>query len=209
MLVIKYTKEGSAKFISHLDFLRHFSRILRRQGVVLEMSKGFNPHELMYFAPPSSTGLSSIAEYCTIATKQSAENFKENFNEVSLENVCAIYVKEVEKNPNLASIATFAQYEFPCDGVVENRIEEAFGQETFQISFEKKGETVTKEVRNLMKSFEIENNVVKVVLAVGENTLRIDRFLSAIGCDIISKVQKTKLFYNSEDTLKNVDELFV
>ncbi|MEG1519994.1 MAG: TIGR03936 family radical SAM-associated protein, partial [Clostridia bacterium] len=194
MLVIKYTKIGRAKFISHLDFLRHFSRTLRRASVVLEMSKGYVPHELMYFAPPSTTGLTSYAEYCCIATSEKVDGFLEKFNVSAIEGVTALWVREIDKNPNLASKAVYAEYELPYEIELSNKIKSAFDGDKFEITFDKKGEMTTKDVRALMHSYQIGNDKIKVVLAVGENTLRIDRFLNAIGFASLVGVEKTKLF---------------
>ncbi len=66
MLTLKYCKAGSACFISHIDLLRHVSRILRRAGITVNYSQGFNPHALVYFSPPLGVGVSSVAEYLTI-----------------------------------------------------------------------------------------------------------------------------------------------
>jgi radical SAM-linked protein len=64
--VIKFTKESSIKFISHLDLMRTIQRVIRRAALPMEYSKGFNPHMAMSIAQPLSVGVYSDAEYMDI-----------------------------------------------------------------------------------------------------------------------------------------------
>ena len=69
--VLKFTKSGYVKYISHLDLLRLFKRAFKKTGLTLKYSQGFNPHPKMGFAQPLSLGYSSICElieYETIST---------------------------------------------------------------------------------------------------------------------------------------------
>jgi len=54
---IKFNKNKEVAFISHLDFLRTFNRMLMRSGLKLAYSQGFNPHIILSFAQPSSVGM--------------------------------------------------------------------------------------------------------------------------------------------------------
>ena len=64
MIVFKYTKKDGAEYLSHLDMLRHLNKILKRAGVPINYSKGFNPHMSIYMSSPIAVGLCSNAEYC-------------------------------------------------------------------------------------------------------------------------------------------------
>ncbi|MDZ5035507.1 TIGR03936 family radical SAM-associated protein, partial [Clostridium perfringens] len=64
--VIKFTKESSVKFISHLDLMRTIQRVIRRADLPMEYSKGFNPHMALSIAQPLSVGVYSDAEYMDI-----------------------------------------------------------------------------------------------------------------------------------------------
>ncbi|HBV98746.1 MAG TPA: hypothetical protein DEF36_17150 [Desulfotomaculum sp.] len=63
---IRYSKEGAAKFISHLDMLRTFERVVRRAGIPVSFSQGFNPHPRFSFGFPLSVGVSGLEEYVDI-----------------------------------------------------------------------------------------------------------------------------------------------
>ncbi|MDD5944582.1 MAG: TIGR03936 family radical SAM-associated protein [Clostridia bacterium] len=61
---IKYAKGPEMRFVSHLDLMRLFQRAVRRAGIPIGYSHGFNPHQLMSFGNPLSLGMTSVAEYC-------------------------------------------------------------------------------------------------------------------------------------------------
>lgn len=71
--VIKFTKESSVKFISHLDLMRTIQRVIRRANLPMEYSKGFNPHMALSIAQPLSVGVYSDAEYMDIVLVEELE----------------------------------------------------------------------------------------------------------------------------------------
>lgn len=68
--IIRFSKKGMLRFTSHLDMIRFFKRAFSRAGIVLEHSKGFNPHPKMTFAQPLSLGYTGISEILEIETKE-------------------------------------------------------------------------------------------------------------------------------------------
>lgn len=72
--VIRFAKEKDIKFISHLDLMRTIHRVIRRAGLPVEYSKGFNPHMNLSIAQPLSVGVYSKGEYMDIVlTEEVAE----------------------------------------------------------------------------------------------------------------------------------------
>ena len=57
-----FKKTGRAKYTSHLDTVRTFSRALKRSGLPVWYTQGFNPHIYMNFALPIALGYESGAE---------------------------------------------------------------------------------------------------------------------------------------------------
>ena len=64
--LIKFTKEQNIKFISHLDVLKTIQKNIRRAGLPIEFSQGFNPHMNTSIAQPLSVGVYSSGEYMDI-----------------------------------------------------------------------------------------------------------------------------------------------
>lgn len=59
---IWFEKTGEAKYISHLDLMRCFTRAIRRAKIPLWYTEGFNPHPYMQFSLPLSLGMQSVCE---------------------------------------------------------------------------------------------------------------------------------------------------
>lgn len=53
---VRFKKQGSARFISHLDLSRFMQRALKRSGLPIWHTEGFNPHPYVTFALPLSLG---------------------------------------------------------------------------------------------------------------------------------------------------------
>ena len=63
---IKFKKTGVAKYISHLDLNRLFSRAFARAGIAVAHSEGFNPHPKIVFASAISLGTESFCEFVDV-----------------------------------------------------------------------------------------------------------------------------------------------
>ncbi|MCH5184649.1 MAG: DUF2344 domain-containing protein [Oscillospiraceae bacterium] len=64
--VLKYSRGEEIKYISHLDFVRAFARAVRRSGLAMTYSQGFNPHPVISVASPMSVGMTGDGEYLRI-----------------------------------------------------------------------------------------------------------------------------------------------
>ena len=60
---IKFSKNGSLKYIGHLDVMRFFQKVIRRAEIDIAYSEGFSPHMQMSFAQPLGIGVTSDGEY--------------------------------------------------------------------------------------------------------------------------------------------------
>lgn len=69
-LRIRYAKRGRLRFTSHRDFARAFERAVRRSGLPIAFSSGFNPHPKISYSGASPTGAASEAEYLEISLTQ-------------------------------------------------------------------------------------------------------------------------------------------
>ena len=59
---LRFSKTDQAKYISHLDTNRVFSRAFARAKINLWFTEGFNPHPYMSFSLPLSLGVESLCE---------------------------------------------------------------------------------------------------------------------------------------------------
>ena len=75
---IKFAKEGTMKFIGHLDIMRYFQKVMRRADVDIRYSEGFSPHQIMSFAAPLGVGLESRGE-SMVAAADYEVRFREGY----------------------------------------------------------------------------------------------------------------------------------
>lgn len=80
---LKFIKEGTLQYISHLDLQRTFNRIINRACLPVWYTKGFNPHIKMVFSTPLSVGTESVCEYLDIRIdrEMSCEEIMKRLNE--------------------------------------------------------------------------------------------------------------------------------
>ncbi len=81
---VRFSKTGQAKYISHLDINRVFSRALARAKINLWFTEGFNPHPYMSFSLPLSLGVESLCESVDIRIMDAITNseIKDRLNAV-------------------------------------------------------------------------------------------------------------------------------
>jgi len=112
--VIKFSKEGNIRYISHLDLLRLFKRSFKRTGIKLEYSQGFNPHPRMSFAQPLSLGYSSSGEYLEFDTMEPYQT-GEILEKISAIMPDGIDILSCEELPpggkTLAALTEYADYQ--------------------------------------------------------------------------------------------------
>ncbi|MHC1720778.1 MAG: TIGR03936 family radical SAM-associated protein [Clostridiaceae bacterium] len=61
--LIKFTKESEIKFVGHLDLMRTIQRMMKRSGLPIVYSQGFNPHINLSLAQPLAVGVYSGGDY--------------------------------------------------------------------------------------------------------------------------------------------------
>lgn len=149
--LIKFSKGKGIKFISHLDLLRSIQRAIRRSGIPISYSKGFNPHSEFSFATPLSVGTWSIGEYMEIKLdfEMNPEEILARVNDSLPEDIEFLNIVQVsEKFPAPMAVVEAASYEIiivsPSQGVINQDIKDEFikTEKIEVIKSGKKGEKV-------------------------------------------------------------------
>lgn len=111
--VIQFSKQGSMRYISHLDLLRLFKRSFKRMGMSLEHSQGFNPHPKMSFVQPLSLGFTSRSEYLEVETMDEfeCERIVSLLNEAMPQGITVLFCRQLPKTKRtLAATVEFGSY---------------------------------------------------------------------------------------------------
>ena len=126
MLVrIKYSKLGDISYISHLDIIKLMERIVRRTGLKLSYSEGFNPHPKTEFYPALQLGVQSHCEYLDMEFDEAVEEdlLIQKLNEKTVEGINFIEAKILtDKVDSLVAFITHSRYEIAVDEEDENKI---------------------------------------------------------------------------------------
>jgi len=69
-LRLKFSRGEEIKYISHLDLMRCWERVLRRAEIALAYSEGFTPHPRISLAAPLPIGVTSEAELMDITLQK-------------------------------------------------------------------------------------------------------------------------------------------
>ncbi len=102
---IVFAKEGRAIYISHLDMMRAFQRIIKRAKLPVWHTQGFNPHVYIMFPLALSLGMESRCEVMDIALieKLAFDEVKQRLNASMPEGFEVISVGEpVNKHTDIA-----------------------------------------------------------------------------------------------------------
>lgn len=174
MIVLKYQKTDNIRFISHIDLLRHVDRIIRRGEIKVNYSHGFNPHALVYFSPPITLGVGSVAEYLTIDTDMPKDEVFARYNASVPSSLKASKVFECVKNPNLQANVCCADYVYDVDFDAYKLDDKII------IEYEKKGELVKEDIRPKIFGAINVGGKLCLRLASGSVNLRPDRLLDDI-----------------------------
>lgn len=188
---IKFSKNGSLKYIGHLDVMRFFQKAIRRAGLDVVYSEGFSPHMLMSFAQPLGVGVTSEGEYfdLDIKTADPSGHMKETLNAQMPEEIRVLEIVKIpeDKANKCMTLVAAADYEISFDGADTDRIENDFERFMTQdginiVKKTKKNEVLT-DIKPMIYSFRFENGNLVLRLSSGSvNNLKPQLVISAF-CD--------------------------
>lgn len=166
-----FKKTGRMKFISHLDLQRFMIRMIRRSGIPVWYSEGFNPHPYITFALPLSLGFEST--YDVMDMRLDDDNFPLNETLRMLKTVMpeGIELIGIGEPWMKAGEIAFAKYEISFDSLdddIKTKLNSFLAlPEILTEKKNKKGKWNTIDLAPSIKSFEIMDKSIILVLASG------------------------------------------
>ena len=168
---IYFKKTGRMKFISHLDLQRFMIRMIRMSGIPVWYSEGFNPHPYITFALPLSLGFESTYDVMDLRLNEDSYPLKD-----VLDNLIGVMPEGIELfgigDPwmKVGEIA-FAEYEIYYDQLLPEtaeRLKKFLSMPNILTEKKnKKGKINTVDLAPSIKSFEVCDNKVSLILAAG------------------------------------------
>lgn len=173
----KFIKDNSVKFLSHLDILRTFGRAIRRSGIPIVYSQGFNPHPSMSFGLPLSVGVTSQGEFVDMDVEDNItlDQFIKTINTGLPSGLQVVDASEVDAKSNIMAIIKAAAYNVKIEGdKLENLTQNA--QELLKMS----QIVVEKETKSGVKEADIKPDIRELkVINSGKNNGELYMNLSA------------------------------
>lgn len=124
---VEYEKKGALIYISHLDLIRVWERLLRRTELPLRFTEGFNPRVKMDFCPPLPMGVIGENEVMDFFLTEEVE-LKEILNRLKANTPDGLGIKRIriapDKSPSLFSLTTHFEIEFFGKGILDTKLKE-------------------------------------------------------------------------------------
>ena len=195
---LRFSKRAKLRFISHRDLMLVFERALRRAGLTVAYSQGFNPHPKLTFAHALALGVESHDEIIDIELSDdpSPDEFRSRLNEQMPEGAEILSCMAIEKNAKLVVDGIDYQVEIePAarDDILLSltRFAEA---ENATITRERKGRVRSIALKDFVRNPRFEDDVIKFTLRfTSEGSMKPTEFLDWLGIDSNElKIVKTR-----------------
>lgn len=207
-----FSKEGRAKYISHLDLMRTFQRAFFRADIPIKHTEGFNPHAFVSIALPLSVGFSSECEILEFGLLDgvSMEDVLARLNRALPEGIvvhsCYLARRPIKELTHLNYIITF-DYESGVPFGAETALKQLLGRESHIVKKKsKKAKTGFTEVdiAALIKSWNVDgrrDTVVIDVVAAAQNPGLNPELIRAAFCEEFPQYQPDFVSFHRRQVL--------
>ena len=215
---LQLTKEGSLKYLSHLDWQNTIIKSLYRSGLKLNFSQGFNPTPKISLGIALPIFVESVTEFIDIEFFDNIgkDELKEKLSKAFPSQIRVLDLKEIpRKEPSIDNTAEWAEYEFspiekdiyPVKSLLYD-INAKFS-ENEKILIEKKNKKGIKrtiDIKPSIRSISERDNKIVMVLKAGQNqeipSLRPDTAMELFKPEIKFDMKRTKFF---DGSLEEID----
>lgn len=159
---VYFDKYEDMRFISHLDLIRFLERLFKKTNLPIKYSNGFHPRPKMSFGNPISLGTEAFGEIMDIELEEDLSNVEvlKRLNSVQVLGFRVQKVESLEGKGNIVEEYPYTRYSVEGSGSVVDRLEALLQQEEIIEVREKKGKTVTRELKQRIVSWERTENCI-------------------------------------------------
>lgn len=162
----RFSKIGKVRFTSHRDVARLWERALRRAGLPVALTEGFNPRVKVHFGLALPTGYESWGEYVDVdfrATDMSAvslPSLPERLTPLLPEGLSVEAAALVDpSSPSLQQAVTSCQWSIEVVGLapeaVRAEVDRLLAAETVMVTRQRKGQDVTDDIRSFIHAVQV------------------------------------------------------
>jgi len=207
---ITFGKTGVLRYTSHLDLARTWERVLRRAGVPLIYSQGFNPRPQIQLAAALPLGCESRAEVLDIFLESDVlpepDELLSQIKRTLPEGLMVYSIKAVDYHaPALQTLRSTATYEVILgDDVSIRELQQRIDDLLAQLTILRRRRKKEYDLRPLIVHMEVHPGSplvlqMQLVSSQQEGTGRPDEVLEALGLDSLdAKITRTNMTFEAE-----------
>jgi radical SAM-linked protein len=195
---VRFSKTGRLRFLSHHDILRLFERALRRTGLPLRMTEGYNPHPIIAFPTALGLGIESLDEIMEfeLASWVAPRSIQQQIASQLPEGLGIASVEAFARQAR--SFVDYVEYEaaIPGQGAgLADRIRAFLEQKEVRVERKSDKGSRTIEIRQYVMALDQEGDKVFLRIRVTDGgTAKPEEVLRAVGVEINEGVRITKTY---------------
>lgn len=195
---VRFTKTGRMRFLSHHDLMRLFERALRRTGLELRMTEGYNPHPVIAFPTALGLGIESLDEILEFElTRWTApKQIEKLLGEQLPEGVGIASAEAFDRKQRCA--VSYVEYEAAVPGQGEGlpaRIQAFLALKECPVERVSDKGSKTVEIRQYVMALEAEGEVVYLRIRItDQGTAKPEEVLRSVGLKIDEQVRIKKTY---------------
>ncbi len=198
---LTFTKGDEVRYVSHLDLMRTWERILRRARLKVAHTQGFNPRPRLVFAAPLPVAVTSDAELLDVVLDDdlSPEDFIERVRLALCPGVRLLAVEEVALDaPQVMASVLSADYAVDVTGSdLDDLVKGFLAREAVPYERTRKGQTKQADMRSSVLRLWVEGQGrlgMRLRLDVEGAAVRPEEVVAALGGGVgVKRVHRTQL----------------
>ena len=195
---VRFTKTGRMRFLSHHDLMRLFERALRRTGLPLRMTEGYNPHPVIAFPTALGLGIESLDEILEfeLTSWTSPKGIEKALGEQLPEGVTVSSAEAFDRKQR--SFVNFVEYQASCPGQVEgiaDRIRAFLALKECPVERVSDKGSKTVEIRQYVMALDAEKDHVYLRIRItDQGTAKPEEVLRSVGVTVNETVRLKKTY---------------
>jgi len=197
---VRFTKTGKMRFLSHHDLMRLFERALRRSGLPLRMTEGYNPHPVIAFPTALGLGIESLDEILEfeLTSWTAPRQLEKLLGEQLPEGVGVASAEAFDRKQR--SYVNYVEYEAACPGQhegLEARIAAFLALKECPVERVSDKGSKTVEIRQYVMALEADKEKDLVYLRIritDQGTAKPEEVLRSVGIKIDDDVRLRKTY---------------
>ncbi len=161
---VHYSRLGDARFLGHLELLQLVFRVLRRAGLPVLFSRGFNPSPRVSFSQALAVGVESLVEFFDVELARPLADVALAIQRLNDQLPVTIRVTAMEPAPPGTGARTRTSYRItlpqPADPGVEERAAAFLASRSHPVQRVRKGRTRELDLRPLVARLGIEGDTI-------------------------------------------------